>query len=248
MNYADERGLNADQRRKSQLESASSQRKSAFLIMVTKNGVIKKTSLDDFRNIRRTGIIAISLKKGDSLKWVRLSSGSDQIILGTKNGQAIRFKETQARPMSRTAAGIRAIRLKKSDEVAGFDIIRADADLRGLNADQRGKVSESQRQVSVGPRVLVVMSNGFGKQTGLKEYKLQNRGGSGIKTANITAKTGYLIAAQIITEQAELLALSEKGQVIRTKLSEVRMTGRSAQGVRIMNLKSGDKVAGIVVI
>ena len=150
--------------------------------------------------------------------------------------------------MSRTAGGIRAIRLKKGDEVAGFDIIRADADLRGLNADQRGKVSESQREVSVSPRVLVVMANGFGKQTPLKEYKLQNRGGSGIKTANITPKTGQLVAAKIITEQTELLALSEKGQIIRTKLSEVRKTGRSAQGVRIMNLKSGDKLAGIVVI
>jgi len=198
-----------------------------YLIMVTRNGVIKKTSLDDFKNIRRTGIIAISLKKGDSLKWVRLSSGNDQVILGTKNGQAIRFKETQARPMSRTAAGIRAIRLKKNDEVAGFDIIK-------------GETKEA--------KVLVVMSNGFGKQTPLKEYKLQNRGGSGIKTANITTKTGQLVTAQIITEQVELLALSEKGQVIRTKLSEVRMTGRSAQGVRIMNLKSGDKLAGIVVI
>ncbi len=198
-----------------------------YLIMVTRNGVVKKTSLDDFRNIRRTGIIAISLKKGDSLKWVRLSSGSDQVILGTKNGQAIRFKETQARPMSRTAAGIRAIRLKKGDEVAGFDIIK-------------GETKEA--------KVLVVMENGFGKQTPLKEYKLQNRGGSGIKTANITAKTGQLVATQIITEQTELLALSGKGQVIRTTLSEVRMTGRSAQGVRIMNLKSGDKLAGIVVI
>ncbi len=205
-----------------------------YLIMVTKNGVVKKTSLNDFKNIRRTGIIAISLKKGlpagrhgDSLKWVRLSSGSDQVILGTKNGQAIRFKETQARPMSRTAAGIRAIRLKKGDEVAGFDIIK-------------GETKEA--------KVLVVMENGFGKQTPLKEYKLQNRGGSGIKTANITAKTGQLVATQIITEQTELLALSGKGQVIRTNLSEVRMTGRSAQGVRIMNLKSGDKLAGIVVI
>ncbi|MDO8664020.1 MAG: DNA gyrase subunit A [Candidatus Liptonbacteria bacterium] len=221
---------------------------SQYLVMVTKDGVIKKTSLEDFKNIRRNGIIAISLKKSDALKWVRLSSGSDQVFLGTKNGQAIRFKESQVRPMSRTAGGIRAIRLKKNDVVAGFDIIRTDADLRGLNADQRGKVSESQREVSVSPRVLVVMANGFGKQTPLKEYKLQNRGGSGIKTANITSKTGQLVAAQIITEQTELLALSEKGQIIRTKLSEVRKTGRSAQGVRIMNLKSSDKLAGIVVI
>ncbi|MDP3948670.1 MAG: DNA gyrase subunit A [bacterium] len=260
ISYADKRGLgtqiNAD---KNLRESASHLRESAFLVMVTKGGVIKKTAIEDFKNIRRNGIIAISLKKGDALNWVRLSSGGDQVFLGTKNGQAIRFKESQVRPMSRTAGGIRAIRLKKGDMVAGFDIIRADADLRGFTpldgfasngagADQRGKVSESQREVSVSPRVLVVMANGFGKQTPLKEYKLQNRGGSGIKTANITAKTGQLVAAQIIAEQTELLALSEKGQIIRTALSEVRKTGRSAQGVRIMNLKSGDKLAGIVVI
>ncbi len=231
VSYADKRGLetriNADKTEKNQRESAPHLRESAFLIMITKNGIIKKTPLDDFKNIRRNGIIAISLKKGDSLKWARLSGGNDQIILGTKNGQAIRFKETQARPMSRTAGGIRAIKLKKNDEVAGFDIIK----------------SETKEA-----KVLAVMANGFGKQTPLKEYKIQNRGGSGIKIANITSKTGVLIATQVLTEQMELLALSEKGQVIRTNLSGVRMTGRSAQGVRIMNLKSGDKLAGIVVI
>ena len=217
--------------------------------MVTKGGVIKKTAIEDFKNIRRNGIIAISLKKGDALNWVRLSSGGDQVFLGTKNGQAIRFKESQVRPMSRTAGGIRAIRLKKGDVVAGFDIIKQNTDKNGQHTDKDGKnsgqlLSVSSQHVSV----LVVMANGFGKQTPLKEYKLQNRGGSGIKTANITAKTGQLVTAQIITEQTELLALSEKGQIIRTALSEVRKTGRSAQGVRIMNLKSGDKLAGIVVI
>ena len=269
VNYADLRGLNAqprldgesrraDQRGQSlqthadsklQRKSALSQRVSAFLVMVTKNGVVKKTSLEDFKNIRRNGIIAISLKKGDALNWVRLSSGGDQVFLGTKNGQAIRFKESQVRPMSRTAGGIRAIRLKKGDVVAGFDIIKQNTDKNGQHTDKDGKnsgqlLSVSSQHVSV----LVVMANGFGKQTPLKEYKLQNRGGSGIKTANITAKTGQLVTAQIITEQTELLALSEKGQIIRTALSEVRKTGRSAQGVRIMNLKSGDKLAGIVVI
>ena len=243
ISYVDKRGL--DPRGSAQIHL----RESAYLIMVTKNGVVKKTSLEDFKNIRRNGIIAISLKKGDALNWVRLSSGGDQVFLGTKNGQAIRFKESQVRPMSRTAGGIRAIRLKKGDVVAGFDIIKQNTDKNGQHTDKDGKnsgqlLSVSSQHVSV----LVVMANGFGKQTPLKEYKLQNRGGSGIKTANITAKTGQLVTAQIITEQTELLALSEKGQIIRTALSEVRKTGRSAQGVRIMNLKSGDKLAGIVVI
>ncbi len=243
VSYADKRGLNAEQRGsgESPRESALSQRRSAYLMMITKNGVIKKTKLEDFKNIRRTGIIAIKLsaqggsasggKKGDALKWVRLSSGNDQLILGTKNGQAIRFKENQARPMSRTAAGVRAIKLKKDDEVAGFDIIR--------------KETSGQRPET---KVLAVMANGFGKQTPLKEYKIQNRGGSGIKTANITAKTGHLVSLRVISGETELLALSEKGQVIKTKISDVRTTGRSAQGVRIMNLKQGDKIAGIVVI
>ena len=197
-----------------------------YLMMVTKQGVIKKTPLEDFENIRRTGIIALSLKKGDQLKWARLTSGADQAILATRQGQSIRFDEKQVRPMGRTAAGVRAIKLKKqNDEVAGFDIIKGDDAM-----------------------LLVVMANGFAKQTSLKEYKVQSRGGSGIKTAEVTAKTGAVVSAHVVSEQTELFALSAKGQMIRTELSTVRKTGRSAQGVHIMDLKSGDRVAGTVVI
>ncbi len=196
-----------------------------FLIMVTQNGVIKKTSLADFLNIRRTGIIGIRLKKGDILKWVRLSSGKDEVILTTRLGQSIRFKETQARPMGRAAAGVRGIRLKKGDEVAGFDVIKEG------NA-----------------KVLVVMANGFAKQTPLKDYRLQSRGGSGIKTAKITPKTGHIISAHIIHDETEIFALSAKGQMIRTNLESVRTTGRSAQGVKIMNVSAGDRLAGTVII
>jgi DNA gyrase subunit A len=196
------------------------------LVMVTKNGLIKKTPLADFANIRRTGIIAIALKKGDALQGVKLSGGKDEIIITTAKGQSIRFKESQARPMGRGAAGVTAIRLR-SDHVAGFDIITGD-----------------HKQ----PHLLVVMANGFGKQTPLKEYKVQGRGGSGIRTANVTAKTGQLITAQIVDDETEILALSAKGQIIRTELKGVRRTGRSAQGVRIMNLKSGDRLAGVVIL
>ncbi len=197
-----------------------------FLMMVTKNGVVKKTPLADFMNIRRTGIIAINLNKGDQLKWAKLTGGNDQVILATRQGQSIRFEEKQIRPMGRTAAGVRAIKLKKqNDAVAGFDIISGgDANL------------------------LVVMENGFAKQTPLKEYKTQRRGGSGIKTAEITAKTGALTSAHVIAEEKEIFALSAKGQMIRTELGTVRKTGRAAQGVRIMNLKPGDRLAGTVVI
>jgi DNA gyrase subunit A len=197
-----------------------------YLMMVTKQGVIKKTPLEDFENIRRTGIIALSLKKGDQLKWARLTTGTEQVVLATRQGQSIRFDEKQVRPMGRTAAGVRAIKLKKqNDEVAGFDIIRGDDAM-----------------------LLVVMEHGFAKQTALKEYKVQSRGGSGIKTAEVTAKTGMVVSAHVVSEEKEIFALSAKGQMIRTELSTVRKTGRSAQGVHIMDLKSGDRVAGTVVI
>ncbi len=197
-----------------------------YLMMVTKQGVIKKTPLEDFENIRRNGIIALSLKKGDQLKWARLTSGTEQAVLATRQGQSIRFDEKQVRPMGRTAAGVRAIKLKKqNDEVAGFDIIRGDDAM-----------------------LLIVMEHGFAKQTSLKEYKVQSRGGSGIKTAEVTPKTGMVVSAHVVMEETEIFALSAKGQMIRTELSTVRKTGRSAQGVHIMDLKNGDRVAGTVVI
>ncbi|MBU6500498.1 MAG: DNA gyrase subunit A [Patescibacteria group bacterium] len=211
-------------------EKKEKTKEKSFLIMATQKGLIKKTTLEDFMNIRRTGIIAIALKKGDILKWVRLSGGSDQIMITTKLGQSIRFEEKQIRAMGRTAAGVRAVRLKKDDEVAGFDIIE-ESRLKGQDT-----------------RLLVVMTNGFAKQTPLKEYKIQHRGGSGIKTAKITAKTGPLVSAHVIGEEKEIFALSAKGQMIRTNLESVRKTGRSAQGVKIMNLKAGDKLAGTVII
>jgi len=210
---------------------AAKGRANANLMMVTKNGLIKKTPLKDFENIRRSGIIAIALKKGDALKWVRLSGGQDQVVVTTEKGQSIRFKESQIRSMGRAAAGVRAIRLRSGDQVAGFDVIEG--------SDPK-KAAEG--------KLFVVMANGFAKQTPLQEYKLQNRGGSGIRTANVTPKTGPLVSAQIAWGQTEILALSAKGQLIRTSLGGVRATGRSAQGVRIMNLKSGDRLAGVVLI
>jgi DNA gyrase subunit A len=200
-----------------------------YLVMATKHGIIKKTSLEDFANVRRSGIIAINLQKSDELKWVKLSSGKDEIILATALGQAIRFKESQLRPMGRAAAGIKAIKLKKDDFVAGIDII---------------KISDKQKATS--EKLLVVTENGFAKQTPLKEYKAQSRGGSGIKTAKITSKTGNIVSAQVIAEQEELLALSTKGQIIRTKISDIRTAGRATSGVKIMRLKEKDKVAGVV--
>jgi len=197
------------------------------LIMVTKKGLVKKTSLKGFDNVRRTGIIAIGLKKDDQLNWVRLSPGGDDVIITTALGQSIRFQEAKVRAMGRTAAGVRAIKLKGKDQVASMDLIPKGA-------------KDS--------RLLVVMANGYGKQTPLSQYKTQGRGGSGIKTAAITAKTGQLVAAAVLGAEEEVLALSTKGQIIRTQLATIRKASRATQGVRIMTLDSGDKVAGIVIL
>ena len=201
---------------------------SKFLVMATKNGVIKKTPLADFQNVRRNGIICIKLKKNDLLKWAKLSTGKDEIVISTEKGQAIRFKESQVRPMGRAASGVRAIRLKKDDAVSSMDLV--------------------EPQNAKAQKLLVIMANGFGKQTPIAKYRLQNRGGSGIKTAKITAKTGPIVAAQVIDEEEDILAISAKGQIIRTTINTVRVAGRATQGVKIMSLNAGDKVAGIICI
>ncbi|MDP2696159.1 MAG: DNA gyrase subunit A [bacterium] len=198
------------------------------MVMVTRNGMIKKTILEDFKNVRRSGIIAISLKKGDMLKEVMISNSGDELMLTTSQGQSIRFKESQIRKMGRTASGVRGMRLKKDDVIASADIISSD------------KTKDKNL------KLLVVMGNGFGKLTPLSQYRLQSRGGSGIKTAKITSKTGELISAHLIDQQTELLALSAKGQIIRTDLTNIRTASRDTQGVKIMTLKPGDKLTGVI--
>ncbi len=200
-----------------------------FLVMATKNGFIKKTALKDFENVRRSGIIAIGLKTDDALYWAALSGGNDEIIIATMFGQAIRFKEKDVRSMGRTASGVTALRIKKGDEVAGLGVIK-----------------EEDRPDFKNMRFLAVMMNGYAKQTPLKEYKVQKRGGSGIRTAKVTAKTGQIIAAQVVKEEEEIIAFSTNGQVIKTKLSAVRTASRDTQGVRIMDLNSDDHLVGVV--
>jgi len=194
-----------------------------FLIMATKNGIIKKTPLADFANIRKSGLIAISLKKGDELESVQQTSGQDEIILVTKNGQAIRFKEKDIRPMGRTATGIKGLRLAAGDALIGLEVVKPN--------------SQS---------LLLVTENGFGKRVALKEYKCQRRGGAGIRTLKINPKVGRVVAIKILTgEEEDLIVISQKGQVIRTKISQISQLSRAAQGVRLMKLETGDKVASI---
>lgn len=203
-----------------------------YLVMVTKDGVIKRTNLEEFKNVRRSGLIAINLKKGDSLRAVRKSTGEDDAILVTKKGISIRFKEKQVRDMGRQASGIRGIRIKKGDEVVGMDIIKMQ-----------------NEKIKMQNYLLVVMDNGYGKKTDVKEYRLQGRGGSGIKTAKITPKTGEMVWARIMSgQEEELIVISKRGQVIRTPVSAVPLLSRATQGVRIMRLDEGDKVASAACI
>jgi len=201
-----------------------------YLVMVTKNGVIKKTATESFANVRKSGLIAITLKKGDLLRMVVKSSSADEIIIVTKNGQAIRFKEKDLREMGRQAAGIRGIRLKKADEVIGMGIIQA----QNLKTEKQ--------------YLLVLTENGYGKRTEIKDYRIQGRGGSGIKTGNVTSKTGPIIAAKVISDEEDLIVISRKGQVIRTIISQIPKLSRATQGVRIMRLDDGDKVASVTCI
>ena len=204
-----------------------------YFVMVTKQGLIKRVALDQFKNVRRSGLIAIKLKSDDALRWVRPSLGKDEIILVTHQGQSIRFKESKVRAMGRAAAGVHGIRLKKDDAVVGMDMISGD----NLGKDEQ---------------LLVVTNNGFGKRTKLKEYKVQGRGGSGIKTAQVTAKTGSISSARIVSSKIvneDLIIISKKGQVIRLPIKSVNILGRATQGVRLMRFKDpSDQVSSVTLV
>jgi len=211
-----------------------------YLVMATKDGIIKKTSLEEFKNVRRSGLIAISLKKGDVLRKVAKTSGEDDIILITKKGQSIRFKEKDIRAMGRSAAGNKGIRLKQGDEVIGMEIVKVKK-VQALK-EKKEKAGESGRYL------LVVAENGYGKRTEVKEFKSQRRGGSGIRAARVTPKTGNLVSAKVLTEQEDLIVISQKGHVIRIKIDSISKLGRATQGVRIMRLNKDDKVASAICI
>ena len=217
--------------------------KGTYLFMATASGVIKKVDIDSFSQVRKSGMVAIKLKTGDELGWVFPTSGNDQAILVTSGGNAIRFKEKDVRPMGRGASGVIGVRLEKepgegssrrdsggiaSEKVVGADVVPSGAE-KGL-------------------QIMVVMENGYGKRSDLHSYKIQNRGGRGIMTAKITPKTGHIVSAHITSEEnKELIAISRKGQVIRTSIQSVSILGRATQGVRVMKLDGGDKLASVVI-
>ena len=198
------------------------------LVMATRNGTIKKTKVEDFKNVRKSGLIAIKLRDNDSLEWVREVSKDQEIMIVTREGKCIRFNEKDCRPMGRASIGVRGIKLKKDDIVVEMDVM---------------KITEKTE-------LLVVMGNGLGKMTETKNYRLQTRGGTGVKTANITAKTGKIIGAKVLgeTTDADMILMSKSGQVIRLHVKNIPSQGRATQGVYLMRLKPTDKVASISLV
>ncbi len=195
------------------------------LFMTTKFGTVKKTPLADYANVRANGLISIKLDDGDELKWVKLTSGKDEIIISTALAQAIRFKESEVRPMGRATRGVRGIRLRTGDSVVGMDVVRA------------------------GMEMLVVMENGYGKRTKVDQFATHARGGVGIKAGVVTAKTGKTVDVRAITDaRDEVVVVSTQGQVIRMALSGISLIGRATQGVRVMRIADGDKVASVALV
>jgi len=192
-----------------------------YLFMATRQGMVKKTSLQEYDTRLKGGIIAIKLHDRDSLEWVKVTDGKQDIIMATRQGMAIRFPEKQVRPMGRAAAGVRGIRLRPKDEVVGMEVCRGGHDL------------------------LVATEKGYGKRTPLDHYRPQRRGGLGLKTLQVTAKNGPLVDMKVVEPDDELLLITAEGQIIRQPMAPIRQTGRSAQGVRLIRLDAGDRVAGM---
>lgn len=196
-----------------------------YLFMATTHGTVKKTPLKDYSNIRTTGLITIKLDEGDELRWIKMSSGNDEVVISTSFGQAIRFKESDARPMGRAARGVRGIRLRTGDRVVGMDIALEDRN------------------------VLVMSENGYGKMTKVANFPTHKRGGVGIKAAVVSTKTGNLVTVKSLDPTAsEVLMISSKGQTIRVSLKDIPTLGRTTQGVRVMRLGDSDTVASIGII
>jgi DNA gyrase subunit A len=198
-----------------------------FVTMVTKSGIIKKTSLEAFSRPMKKGIIALTTDEGDTLVDAKVTTGNQHVVLVSKSGQSIRFEETDVRPMGRSARGVAGMRLDGGDEVIGMAIVEVD----------------SQKE-----QLLTVTQNGYGKRTLMEEYRTQGRGGSGIMTMKITEKNGPIVAVRQVADEDELILASDKGKVIRTRVSEISEVGRVAQGVRLINLEEGEQVAAVAKI
>ena len=197
-----------------------------YLVMCTKRGIIKKTTLEDYSRPRTNGVKAIVIREEDQLLEVKLTSGNAEIMIAARDGRAIRFNESTVRPMGRVSSGVRAISIEESDEVIGMIAIEP----------------ESQQDV------LVLSENGYGKRTDLDEYRITNRGGMGVKNINVTDKTGKLISIQAVTDENDLMIINRSGLTIRTSADQIRVAGRATQGVRVINLREGDSIASVTAV
>jgi len=192
-----------------------------YLFFATKQGIVKKTPLSDFANIRKVGLIALNLREDDELVGVRLTDGDRQIVMGTKNGLSIRFPESEVRPMGRTATGVKGITLSSGDLVIDMDVVEEEDD------------------------VLIVTSKGYGKRTPMSEYRIQSRGGKGIKTINITAKNGHVVGLKVVRENQDLMIITASGTIIRTSMEGISTMGRNTQGVKLIHTRDDDEVATV---
>ena len=197
-----------------------------YIIMCTKDGTIKKTRLEAYSRPRQNGVNAIVIREGDQLLEAKLTSGQAEVMIAAREGKAIRFNENTVRPIGRVGAGVRGISLDEGDEVVGMICVEPDSK----------------------QDVLVLSENGYGKRTDLDEYRITNRGGKGVKTINITEKTGKLIAIQAVTDENDLMIINRSGLTIRTSVSQIRLAGRATQGVRIINLREGDAIASVMAV
>jgi DNA gyrase subunit A len=211
-----------------ELPQGSRVAKGQAIVMVTRNGTVKRTEITQFENIRRNGLIAQKVPKGDELRWVVATNGTNEVMLLSKKGKAIRFKEEDVRVMGRSAAGVRGIRLSAGDRVV-----------------EAGVIDDPKTS-----KLLIVMENGLGKMTAVSQYRFQGRGGTGVKAAQLTAKTGEVVGGCILKdgEDGDLLCISKQGQAIRMLLSDIPSRGRATQGVIVMRLKAKDKVATMSVV
>jgi len=196
---------------------------SHYVIMATKQGVVKKTVLEQYSRPRQSGIKAITVREGDELLEAKLTTGSSQVILGLKSGKAIRFEESKTRPMGRNASGVRGVTLAdEKDEVIGMVAVN--------NLEEN---------------ILVVSEKGYGKRSELEDYRITNRGGKGVKTLTITEKTGNLVAIKSVTDTDDLMIINRSGVAIRISIEDLRVMGRATQGVKVINLRADDEIAAV---
>jgi DNA gyrase subunit A len=203
-----------------------------FVTLISKKGVIKKTTLSEYSNkrSRNIGIRAITIREGDSLLDAVLTKGDEQLMIAGREGRCVRFEELELRPMGRAASGVRGIRLSATDEVIGV-------------------ITYAPNEIDAADRtILVVSEHGYGKRSNPEEYRLTARGGKGVKTINITKKTGELVAIKNVTESDDLMIITQAGLTIRMSVADIRVAGRATQGVRLINLNEGDSIAAVSVV